>query len=116
LTSEGYHAARSTEVTPKSVMKIRLTHGWYAPFEQVRGADTVGAEFTVNGLAKELAVNESTIYRLIYRHIIPAELVRQVPHTGIYLIQPDPALLEHVREHIATQKRRNGIASGERHA
>jgi DNA invertase Pin-like site-specific DNA recombinase len=116
LTSEGLHSARSSEVTRKSVMKLRLAHHWYAPFEQARGADRVGTEFTVNGLAKELAVNESTIYRLIYRHIIPAELVRQAPHTGIYLIQPDPALLEHLREHIATQKRRNGMASVKQHA
>ena len=63
LTREGFHSARCDHITPISIQKMRLAHHWYAPFEQLRRADVVGEEFTVNGLAKELAVNEGTIYR-----------------------------------------------------
>ncbi len=114
LTAEGFHSARCAQITPVSVQKIRLAHHWYTYFEQVRRADVVGADFTVNGLAKCLGVNESTIYRLIYRQIIPVQMVTHEPHTGIYLIHPDPTLLAHLHAHIARAKRRNGMAPADR--
>jgi DNA invertase Pin-like site-specific DNA recombinase len=109
LTREGYHSARSDHVTANSVMKIRLAHKWYLPFEQFRNAEVVGENFTVNGLAKRLEVNESTIYRFIYRKIIPADAIRQEAQSGIYLIHNDEALIERLLERIAVQKRRNGM-------
>lgn len=109
LTSEGYHSARSDHVTPKSVMKIRLAHKWYLPFERYRSADTVGDDWTINGFAKRLSVNESTIYRFIYRKIIPVEAVMREPQSGIYLIHNDAVLIEQLRERIAAEKRRNGM-------
>jgi hypothetical protein len=109
LSYEGYHSARSNHVTPKSVMKIRLAHKWYLPFERYRSADVVGDELTVNGLAKHLAVNESTIYRFIYRKIIPDEAITREPQSGIYLIRKDDVLIERLLERIATEKCRNGM-------
>ena len=109
LSREGYHSARSDHVTPKSVMKIRLAHHWYLPFERYRSVDLVGDDFTVNGLAKRLAVNESTIYRFIYRKIIPVEAIIREPQSGIYLIRNDDVLIEQLIERIAAKKRGNGM-------
>jgi DNA invertase Pin-like site-specific DNA recombinase len=108
LTREGYHSARSAYVTRKSVRKIRLARKWYLPFERFRNAEVVGEDFTVNGLAKRLAVKESRIYSLIERKIIPAEAITHEPHSGIYLIRNDAALIERLLEYIAAQKGRNG--------
>ena len=71
LTEEGFHTARSPQVTFNSVRKIRLARNWHSPFEQCRGQESVGDYWTVNGLTKELETGESTIYRFIYRKIIP---------------------------------------------
>lgn len=109
LSSEGYHSARSDHVTPKSVMKIRLAHKWYLPFERYRSADKVGDDWTVNGFAKRLAVNESTIYRFIYGKIIPVEAVTREPQSGIYLIRNDDVLIERLLKRIAAGKYRNGM-------
>ena len=106
---EGFHSARSPHVTLESVMKIRLAWKWYLPFEQMRGVDELGAYLTVNGVAKRLRVNESTIYRFIYRQIIPVDDVTQEPQTGIYLIRNDEHLIERLRQRIEEQKRRNGM-------
>ena len=109
LSSEGYHSARSDHVTRKSVMKIRLAHKWYSPFERYRSADKVGDDWTVNGFAKRLGVNESTIYRFIYRKIIPVEAVIREPQSGIYLIRNDDVLIERLLVRIAAGKYRNGM-------
>jgi hypothetical protein len=109
LTTEGFHSARSEHVTTKSVMKIRLRHQWYAPFEQLRNAEKVGEAYTVRGLAKRLTVTESTVYRFIYRKVIPPERVTHEPLTGIYLICDDQELIEQLRVRIAAGKRQNGM-------
>jgi len=108
LTGEGYHSARSEHVTRKSVRKIRLAHKWYRPFERYRNADVVGEDFTVNGLAQRLAVKENRIYSFIERKIIPAEAITHEPHSGIYLIHNDAALIEGLLDYIAAQEGRNG--------
>lgn len=109
LTSEGFHSARSDHVTTKSVMKIRLRHQWYAPFEQMRNAEMVGELYTVSGLAKRLSVTVSTVYRLIYRKVIPADFVTHELQTGVYLIRNDEALIEQLLLRIAAGKRQNGM-------
>src|SRR6266508_2635388 len=45
---------------------------------------------------------------LIERKIIPAEAITHEPHSGIYLIHNDAALIEGLLEYIAAQKGRNG--------
>ena len=109
LTAEGFHSARSVHVTVKSVMKIRLARKWYLPFERLRGTDEIGDSLTVNGLAKRIGANESTIYRFIYREIIPANCVTREPQSGIYLIQSDELLIERLRQRVEKNKHRNGM-------
>lgn len=110
LTDEGFHSARSPHVTALSVMKIRLAHQWYRPFEQLRGAAQVDGLWTIPGLAQQLGVNDSTIYRFITaKGIIPAEYVKREPQTGRYLIQQDDILLAKLRQHVLETKQRNGM-------
>ena len=109
LTDEGFHSARLPYVTPISVLKIRLARDWHSPFEQCRGKDGVGDYLTVNGLTKLLDTNESTIYRFIYREIIPIKFVIHNPQQGVYLIQKDDQLIDLLRERIEKNKRRNGM-------
>lgn len=108
LSAEGFHSARLPQVTPKSVMKIRLARQWYLPFDQLRRIAEVDGYFTAAGLAKRLAVNGSTIYRFIYLEVIPPAAVKRDPRAGVYLIRNDAALLARLQQRIAEQKRRNG--------
>ena len=109
LSEERFHSARLPYVTPTSVLKIRLARGWHTPFEQCRGKDRVGDYLTVNGLTKELGTDESTIYRYIYRKIIPEEFVTRTPQTGVYLIHNDERLIERLRQRVKRNKRRSGM-------
>lgn len=109
LSTEGFHSARLPYVTPISVLKIRLARGWHTPFEQSRGKDRIGDHLTVNGLAKRLDANASTIYRFIYRKIIPPEFVIRTPQTGVYLIRNDEELIECLKERVEKNKYRNGM-------
>jgi DNA invertase Pin-like site-specific DNA recombinase len=109
LTEEGFHSARSPHVTAKSVMKIRLARKWYLPLEQMRCVEEKDGFLTVRGLAKQLEVNISTIYRLIYKGGISAEDVSRTPANGVYLIRNDPQLVERLRKRVIEQKKKNGM-------
>lgn len=109
LTEEGFHSARSPYLTPISVLKIRLARKWHSPFEQRRGKDSVDDHLTVNGLAKQLDANKSTIYRFIYRGVIPTELVVRTQQSGVYLIQKNEQLVERLRQRVEENKRKNGM-------
>lgn len=110
LTAEGFHSARSLQVTRLSVMKIRLAHKWYRPFEQLRGATEVGGWWTILGLAQRLGVHDSTIYRFITgKGVIPAEYIKRDEQTERYLIRQDEKLLAQLQQHVLKQKRRNGM-------
>jgi hypothetical protein len=109
LTIEGFHSARAPQVSATTVMKIRLARQWYLPFEQVRGTDEVGDSFTVNGLAKRIGTNESTIYRFIYRKIIPPNDVTRDSPIGVYLIRKDEQLIERLQQRVEKNKTRNGM-------
>lgn len=109
LTREGFHSARSPHVTAKSVQKIRLARRWYLPFERMRRVEEVEGYLTARGLAKQLAVNDSTVYRFIYNHVIPPEFVRRDAASGVYFIRNDPQLIEQLRQRVVTQKQKNGM-------
>jgi DNA invertase Pin-like site-specific DNA recombinase len=108
LTQEGFHSARSSHVTTRSVMKIRLTRKWHTLFDRLRHVDEVDGCWTVNGLAKQLAVNESCVYRFIYSQTIHPDFVNRAPK-GIYLIRKDEGLLEQLRQRIEKNKLKNGM-------
>lgn len=97
LTAEGFHSARSPHVTADSVMKIRLAHQWYLPFERMRRVEEVEGQWTARGLVRHLGINGCTVYRFIYRQVIPPEYVTYEPQSGMYLIRNDPQLLERLR-------------------
>ena len=109
LTSEGFHSARSAHVTPKSVQKIRLARQWYLPFERMRRVEEVEGYLTARGLAKQLQVNDSTVYRFIYTQVIPPESVRRDAASGVYWICNDPQLIEQLRQRVIEKKRKNGL-------
>ena len=110
LTAEGFHSARSTHVTPLSVMKIRLVHHWYRPFERLRNASQVDGHWTIRGLAQRLGVNDSTIYRFITaKGMIPPEYLVREPQTGRYLIRYDQILIDNLQQRVIEMKRRNGM-------
>ena len=97
LTAEGFHSARSPHVPAGTVQKIRLKQGWYLALERSRNALELDGYLTVRGLAKELDVDPSTVYRLIYREKIDPRYVRREPQSNVYLIQHDPDLIECLR-------------------
>lgn len=110
LSQEGFHTARSLQVTALSVQKLRLAHRWYRPFERQRGAAQVDGCWTIPGLARHLGVHDSTIYRLITaKGVIPAEYVQRDPQTQRYLIRQDEQLLAQLQQYVLQQKRRNGL-------
>jgi DNA invertase Pin-like site-specific DNA recombinase len=109
LTAEGFHSARSPYVTVKSVMKIRLARKWYLPREQMRRVEEIEGFFTARGLAKRLGVNHSTVYRFIYKEVIPPECVTRDTASGVYLISNDPPLIEQLRRRVVEHKKRNGM-------
>jgi hypothetical protein len=100
LTKEGFHSARAPIVSPITVQKIRLKRGWKPRFELLRGADEWEDFWTVNGLAKQIEVNEATIYRYIYKQIIAPEFVNHEPATGIYLFPKDNQLVNFLKKRV----------------
>lgn len=106
LAQEGFHSARSSTMTPRTVQKIRLARGWSVRFDLLRNAEEWDNCWTVNGLAKQLGVNESTIYHFLHAQVIPPELVLHEPCTGIYLFAKDLALLEPLKKRVAANKKK----------
>ncbi len=109
LTAEGFHCARSREVSSTSVKKIRYAHHWYLPYEQVRGTDEVGDSLTVLGLSKVIGTKKSAIYHWIEDGMIPADHVTREPKAGMYLIRKDDVLFDHLRKHVLEKKKKNGL-------
>jgi len=106
LAQEGFHSARSSTITPRTIQKIRLARGWSVRFDLLRNAQEWDNCWTVNGLAKQLGVNESTIYHFLHAQVIPPELVLHEPRTGIYLFAKDLALLEPLKKRVAANKKK----------
>lgn len=109
LTAEGFHTARSSDVASVSVMKIRLARKWYLPLKQMQLVEALDGFLTARALAKQVGVNPSTIFRYIYKGIIPPEDVKHDPASGVYLIRDDPQLLDCLRQRVSEQKERNGM-------
>lgn len=105
LTQEDFHSARSQTVSPTTVQKIRLKNGWKLRFELLRNADEWEGCWTVNGLAKQVGVNESTIYRFIHNHVIEPDRITPEPATGVYLFPKNDQLVEFLKNRV--NKNRN---------
>jgi DNA invertase Pin-like site-specific DNA recombinase len=98
LTEEGFRAARSREGIPKNFVRdVRRERGISSLFETLKGREKLEGSWTVVGLAKELGVSQSRIYRLIHSGALATE---RHPKTGRYLVADDPELIAGLRRRL----------------
>jgi len=100
LTREGFHGARSPEVTPAMVLKIRNQNDWTSNYHQHRLAEKIDGCWTIHGLAHELGIDRDWFYRRIYNGTLQAPDVVRKPPYGNYLIRDDPELIERLRTEV----------------
>lgn len=100
LTEEGFHSARSSHVTPATVLKIRNQHQWVSNYHKHRLADKVDGHWTIHGLCRELGIDKDWLYRRIYSGALCAPDVIRKPPYGNYLIRSDPELIERLRQEV----------------
>ena len=91
LSAEGFHSARVERVRADTVMKIRLKHKWYLPFERIRRGERLEGYISVSQLAERLNLPYTRTYRMIYQGIIPQEAILRDP---VYLVRDDTELLK----------------------
>jgi DNA invertase Pin-like site-specific DNA recombinase len=106
LTKEGFHSARSLEVSTTSIGKIRRQKGWVSNYHRHRLADMINGCWTIHGLCRELGVDRDWFYRRIYNGGLREPDVIRVPPYGNYLIRDDPELIERLRQEIDKQRRK----------
>jgi hypothetical protein len=98
LTEEGFRAARSREGIPKNFVRdVRRERGISSLFETLKGREKLEGRWTVLGLARELGVSQSRIYRLIHNGKLATE---RHPKTGRYLVADDPELIAGLRRRL----------------
>jgi DNA invertase Pin-like site-specific DNA recombinase len=97
LTAEGFHSARRPDVPAITVQTIRLEHGWYLMLARSQNALELDGFLTVRGLAQQLGLDRSTVYRLIYDGRVEPRYVTRDPQSNVYLIQNDPQMIERLR-------------------
>jgi hypothetical protein len=100
LTQEGFHSARSPEVSQATVLKIRLQHRWASNYHRMRLSDMVDGLWTIHGLSKELGIDRNWFYRRIYNgQLCEPDVIRKLPY-GNYLIRDDPELIKRLRAEV----------------
>jgi DNA invertase Pin-like site-specific DNA recombinase len=100
LTQEGFHSARSLEVSTFTVGKIRRQNGWASNYHRHRLADRIDGSWTVHGLCGELGIDRDWLYRRIYNGQLQDPDILRVPPYGNYLIKDDPVLIEKLRQEV----------------
>jgi DNA invertase Pin-like site-specific DNA recombinase len=100
LTQEGFHAARSPDVTPAIVLKIRNQNHWVSNYHRHRSVDKIDGLWTIHGLSKELDVDRDWLYRRIYNGTLQSPDVILVPPYNNYLIRDDPVLIDQLRHEV----------------
>ncbi len=98
LTQEGFHSARSTEVRPDTVMKIRLAHHWYSHLARSRNALELDGCLTIKGLAARLGVERNWVYNRFKRGGIDPQYITRHPQSQVYLIKDDPVLIAQLKQ------------------
>lgn len=104
LTGEGFRSARTLNVTPITVAKIRHKHRWLHRLSTSRGALQIDGYLTVRGLAKLLCVDRDWVYRRINRGDIDGKYLSRHPQTKMYLITNDLQLIEQLRKRLTNSK------------
>jgi hypothetical protein len=93
LTTEGFRSARSPRIPVALVGEIRRARGQISLTEQFRTHAKLDGQWTVFGLAQELAVHRNWLYTRIRNGTLPAT---RHPVLGHYLI-PDGGILSTLR-------------------
>jgi hypothetical protein len=94
LTAAGFRAPRSGEISAALVASIRHARGQISLTEQFKTQAKLHGQWTVYGLAQELAVHRNWLYARIRNGTLPAT---RHSVTGHYLIPDDPDLLDRLR-------------------
>ena len=94
LTAEGFRSARSERIPASLVGEIRRARGQISLTEQFRTQAKLDGQWTVFGLAQELAVHRNWLYTRIRNGTLPAT---RHPVLGHYLIPDEPELLGTLR-------------------
>jgi DNA invertase Pin-like site-specific DNA recombinase len=97
LNAEGYHTARCCPITPMAVVRLRQRQGMYSTLQQYRQSDMIDGYWTVKGLAKELSVSHSWLYRRLETGSLGEPYVVRSSERRNYLIKNDPDLLARLR-------------------
>jgi hypothetical protein len=97
LTTEGFRSARSINVLPMAVQKIRLKNDWHLTLHQSRNALELQGYLTPCGLGARIGVERTWVYRHIYSGQINPNYVIRHPQSRNYLIQDDPELIQRLR-------------------
>ncbi len=94
LTTEGFRAPRSRHISPALVATIRRARGQISLTEQFKTEAKIDGQWTIYGLAQELAVHRNWLYSRIRKGTLPAT---RHPVTHHYLIPDDPDILTRLR-------------------
>jgi DNA invertase Pin-like site-specific DNA recombinase len=98
LTKDGFHSARSVDVSPALVQKVRVAHGWRSILRESYRALEIGKFLTVRGLAARLGVNREWVYWLIRNGRIESKYIHREPDSPVWLIRDDPKLIKKLRQ------------------
>jgi DNA invertase Pin-like site-specific DNA recombinase len=100
LTREGFHSARSPDISAAAVVKVRHQNQWTSNYHAHRLADKIDGYWTIHGLSRELGIDRNWFYRRIYTgELCEPDVIRKPPY-GNYLIRDDSELIERLREEV----------------
>lgn len=94
LTAEGFRSARSPRIPRALVGEVRRARGQISLTEQFRTQAKLEGQWTVFGLAQELAVHRNWLYTRIRNGTLPAT---RHPVLGHYLIPDTPEIMTTLR-------------------
>ena len=100
LTQEGFHSARSLDVSVTTVGKIRRQNHWMSNYHSQRLSDKIDGFWTIHGLSKELGIDRNWFYRRIYTGQLREPKVIRKPPYGNYLIRDEPGLIGRLRKEV----------------
>ncbi len=101
LTKEGFRSPRASELTPRTVQRIRLERGWKRPHKPPTRPWSPEGYLSVTDLAQRLGTNTSWVYRRIRHHKIDPAYVRPHPCYKAMMIRDDPALIAQLQQELA---------------
>ena len=102
LTKEGFRSPRAAELTPRTVQRIRLEHGWKRPHPPPKRQGAIAGYLSVTDLAQRLGTHTSWLYRRIRQHKIDPAYLKPHPCHPAIMIRDDPALITQLQQELAT--------------